>query len=85
MKRYVQQITSIVTKTFRETTRCKSMKCGFQTTDGAPEQFVLERFHTAPFCCVIASDKLEKCVHSVVLLSSICGNLCRTKSIRGWH
>ena len=21
-------------------TRCTSMKCGFQTTDGAPEQFV---------------------------------------------
>ena len=32
-----------------------------------------------------ASDILEKCVHSVVLLCSICRNLYRTKSIRGRH
>ena len=25
------------------------MKCGFQTTDGAPEQFVPQRFDTPPF------------------------------------
>ena len=43
------------------------MKCGFQATDGAPEQFVLKRFDTASFCCVIdecqthTSDKSEKC------------------------
>ena len=49
------------------------MKCGFQTTDGAPEQFVLYRFDTIPFYYTInkfqmhTSDKLEKCVHSVVL------------------
>ena len=63
----------------------------FQTTDGASEQFVLQRFDTAPFCCVInkcrtrTSDKLETCVHSVVFLCSICRNLYRTKSIRGRH
>ena len=57
------------------------MKCRFQTTDGAPEQFALKRFHTAPFCWVIfkyqtpTSDKLEKCVHNVVLLCSMCRNL----------
>ena len=67
------------------------MKCGFQTTDGAPEQFVLQRFGTAPFRCVIdkyhtrTSDKLKKCVQSVVLLCSICRNLYRVKSIRGRH
>ena len=67
------------------------MKCGFQTTDGAPEQFVLQRFDTAPFCCVInkcqtrTRDKLEKRVHSVVLLRSIRRNLYRTKNIRGEH
>ena len=48
------------------------MICGFQTTDGTPKQFVLQRFDTAPFCCVInkchtrTGDKLEKCVHGVV-------------------
>ena len=53
-------------------TRCISMKCEFQTTDGAPEQFVLLRFDIAPFYYVInkcqmrINDKLEKCVHSVV-------------------
>ena len=53
------------------------MKCGFQTTDGAPDQFVLLRFDTVSFCCVInkcqtrTNDNLEKCVHSVVLLCSI--------------
>ena len=26
---------------FPNSTRCTSMKCGFRTTDGAPEQFVL--------------------------------------------
>ena len=46
------------------------MKWGFQTTDGVPEQFVLWRFDTASFCCVInkcqmlTSDKLEKCAQS---------------------
>ena len=65
------------------------MKCGFHTIDCAPEQFVLRRFDTAPFCCIIdkrqtrTSDKLERCVYSVVLLGSICRNLYRTKSIRG--
>ena len=60
------------------------MKYGFQITDGAPEQFVLQRFDTAPFCCVInkcqarTSDKFEKCVHIVVLLCLICRNLYRT-------
>ena len=53
------------------------MKCGFQTTDGTPEQFVLSRFNTALICCVInncqtrRSDKLEKCVHSVVVVFSV--------------
>ena len=28
-------------ETYGVSTRCKRMKCGFQTTDGAPEQFVL--------------------------------------------
>ena len=66
------------------------MKRGFQTTDGAPEQFVLYRFDTAPFCCVIdncetcTSNKLEKCVHSIGLCST-CRNLYWTKSIRGWQ
>ena len=56
-----------------ETTRCTIWHYGFQTTDGAPEQFVLWRFGTVPFCCVIdkcqthTSDKLEKCVRSVVV------------------
>ena len=27
------------------------MKCGFQTTDGAPEQFVLQTLDAVPFCC----------------------------------
>ena len=55
-----------------ENIRCTSMKRGFQIIDGAPEQFVLKRFDTASFCWVInkcqisTSDKLEKCVHSVV-------------------
>ena len=52
------------------------MNCGFQTTDGAPEQFVLQKFDIASFCCVInkcqtrTSDKFKKCVHIVVLLCS---------------
>ena len=72
-------------------TKCTSIKCGFLTTNGALEQFVLKRFDAAPFCCVInkcqtrTTDKLEKCVHSVVLLCSICRNLYRTKSIREQH
>ena len=66
-------------------TRCTSMKCGFQTTNGASEQVVLQKFDTVPFYCVInkcqmrTSDKLEKCVRSVRLLCSICRNLYRTK------
>ena len=31
------------TQVFNKYTSCTSMKCGFQTTDGAPEQFVLQR------------------------------------------
>ena len=34
-------------------TRCVSIKCGFQTTDGAREKFVLYRIDTVPFCFVI--------------------------------
>ena len=55
-------------------TSCTSIKCVFQTTDGAPEQFVP---WICAFCCVInkcqphTSDKLEKWVHSVVSLCSI--------------
>ena len=70
-------------------TRCTRVKYEFHTTDGAPEQFGLQRFDTVPFCCVInkcqarTSDKLERCVHSVVLLCSIYRNLFRTKSILG--
>ena len=47
------------------------MKCEFQSTDGALEQFVLQMFDIAPFYCVInkcqtrTSDKSEKCVRSV--------------------
>ena len=47
---------------------------------------MLWRFDTAPLCCVInkcqlrTNDKLEKCVHGVGLLYSICG-----KSTRGRH
>ena len=43
------------------------MKCRFQATDGAPEQFVLQRLDTARFCCVTnkcltrTGDKFEKC------------------------
>ena len=53
-------------------TWCTSTNCGFRTTDGAPEQFVLWRFNTAPFfgafdkCRTCTSDKLEKCMLSVV-------------------
>ena len=32
------------------------MKCGFQTTDGAQEQFVLYRFVIVQFCCVTRVD-----------------------------
>ena len=57
---------------------CTTCTIQFQTTDGAPEKFVLQRFDTAPLYCVInkcetrASDKLEKCVYSVVLWCSVC-------------
>ena len=61
------------------------MKCGFHTKDGALEQFVLLKFDTAPFCCVITSVKLEECVHSVVLLCSMCRNFYWIKIIRGRH
>ena len=53
-------------------TRCTCMKCGDQTTDGAPKQFVLKRFDAVPFLCFInkcrtrTNDKLEKCVRTVV-------------------
>ena len=36
-------------------------------------------------CQTRTNDNLEKCVHSVVLLCSICQNLYRTMSIRGQH
>ena len=55
------------------TTKCISVRCGFQTTDGAPEQFVLQKFDAMLFCFVIdkcqthTSDKLKKCVRTVVL------------------
>ena len=61
-------------------TRCTSTKCGFQTTDGAPEHFVLQRFDTASFCCVInkcqtyMSDKLEKCCVVVFNMSKFISN-----------
>ena len=67
-------------------TRCTSVKCEFLTTDGASEQFVLLRFDAVSFCCAIdkcqtrTSDKLERCVHSVVLCS-ICQKLYQIKSI----
>ena len=65
-------------------TKCINMKCRYQKTNGTPEQFV-------PFCCAInmcqmrTNDKLEKCVHSVVLLCSMYRNLYRMKSIHGRH
>ena len=72
-------------------TRYTCMKCGFQSTVGAPEQFMLQRYDAATFCCVVSkcqtrtNDKLEKCVHSVAVLCSICRNLYRTNSIHGQH
>ena len=73
------------------------MKWGFQTTDGAPEQFLLSRSDAARFCCVVnkcqtsTSGKLEKCVRSVVFkrafaegfkfLLSFEENCCRNISI----
>ena len=42
-------------------------ECGFQTTEGAPDQFVLQRFDK---CETSTSDKLEKCVRIVVFDTS---------------
>ena len=48
------------TKVLVKLVQVTSIKCGFQTTDGAPEQFVLRRFDTAPFCCVTKTSNFEK-------------------------
>ena len=40
-------------------TRCTGSKCGFQTTDGAPEQFVLQKFDT-----LFARKRYRYCLRS---------------------
>ena len=86
LHKHVQYFIARNNSTSVDYTRSTIIKCGFQTTDGAPEQFVLcTIFCVSNKCQMRTSDKLEKCVYSVVLLCSICRNLYRTESIRGQH
>ena len=64
-----------------EYTRCMSMKPGFQTTDGVPEQFCYKDLTLRHFVVSSTSVKRarvthwEKCVNNVMSLCLICRNL----------
>ena len=67
-------------------TRCTSMNCKFRTTDGAPEEFVLQRFDTAPFCCKtveIIITNLHRWITHLLSSALICTKMWKKGSMNG--
>ena len=74
-------------------TRCTSMKCGFQTTDGAVQWWSSLCYKDLTLCHFVVSSTSVRCprvinwksVHRVVLMCSICWNLYQTKNTCEHH
>ena len=69
-------------------TRCTSIKYWFQTTDGAPEQFVLQNLTLRHYVVSSTSVKRTQVINWKnvrIVLRSICRNLHRTRSNREQH